>query len=202
MAHADRTQASRPSGTRGLPLPLAAGGVFPSVPLNGMRRGAQAGFVNRQNKPPRGPSPSGLAAQGGDEHVEAGAQVGDLAFRHLQGLDDRPAHLDGLLLEGVALLGQADLDLALVGLAPGAADEAGGLEALEHRRQGSGIEAQAAADVGDGQAVVLPQHDQDEVLRIGQAQPLEQRPVALRHAVGGRVERVAELVVEPQSGHA
>ena len=98
----------------------------------------------------------------------------------------------------VQLLAHGPRAVWLVGLAAGPKQETGALQPLQHRRQRAGIQAQAPADLRDGDAVLLPEDEEDEVLRIGQPEPLQQRPVGLGHAMRGGIEGVAELVIQQQ----
>ena len=100
--------------------------------------------------------------------------------------------------QGPALVGQEDAHLPLVGPVPGAAHVAGRLEALEQGRQGAGIEEQALADLLDRQPLLLPQHQQDEVLRVGQVVRGQQRAVGAAEGMGRGVDGKAELAVEAQ----
>mgnify|MGYP000965533580 CR=1 FL=1 len=78
------------------------------------------------------------------------------------------------------------------------------IERLEHveRRtlQRAGIQRQAFTQGGDGHVVLLPQRQQRDVLRVGQAQFGQQRLVAARHRQRGGVERKAQLMVQQQLG--
>ena len=49
-----------------------------------------------------------------------------------------------------------------------------------------------------GDAVALPQYQHHEILRIGQAEPLQQRLVEAVEGMRGGVDRKAELVAEHQ----
>src|SRR5829696_7698424 len=123
---------------------------------------------------------------------------------------DRADHLlgdgEGLVAKGAAVLGQRDGDRALV-LDPAVpCHQAGGGEPLQQGRQGAAVQRQARTELADGLVVGLPEQHHDEVLRIGQAEGVEHRPVARRHGPGSGVQREAQLVVERhtrcrQSGH-
>ena len=76
--------------------------------------------------------------------------------------------------------------------------QAGGLQALEQGRERAGVEGQPLAEFGNHQAVALPQHEQRQVLRVGEAQLVEQRLVQLGHRQRGGIQREAQLVVQQQ----
>ncbi len=76
------------------------------------------------------------------------------------------------------------------------------LEALEQRRERAGVQEQALAQLGYGDAVLLPQHQHHEVLGVGEADAVEQWLVQLSHREGRGIQRKADLVVQPQDGGA
>ena len=120
---------------------------------------------------------------------------GHIALRGLQHAS-RDALGAGLELSAVGR--QADQHPALVGRIAQAGQQPGGLHALEQRGQGAGVQAQPFAEFGHGQAITLPQHQQGQVLRVGQAQLIEQRLVQLGHGQRCRIQREAQLVVQQQ----
>ena len=82
----------------------------------------------------------------------------------------------------------------------------GGGEPLEQRGERAAVERQPGAELAHGLVVGLPEQHHDQVLRIGQPEHVEHRPVAGRHRAGGGVQREAQLVVERharrrQGGH-
>ena len=85
----------------------------------------------------------------------------------------------------------------------GPADQARLLHALEQRREGARVEVEALAQGLHCQAVVLPEQQQDQILRIGEPQLGEQRLIGLRDGPGRGVERKADLILEPEGlvGH-
>ena len=85
---------------------------------------------------------------------------------------------------------------ALVGGVAQPLDEAGRFESLQQRREGAGVELEAIAELRDGDAVAFPQHQHDEILRIGEAERRQQRLVALGERERCGVEREAELRIE------
>jgi len=101
----------------------------------------------------------------------------------------------------VALRRQRDQHLTLVLARARALDEMGGLEPLQKRRQRAGIEEQFFADVPQRHVVTLPQHQHHQILRIGQAEPVQQRLVDAVEGVRGGIDRKADLVVEAKRVH-
>ena len=93
---------------------------------------------------------------------------------------------------------EGDQHLPFIFGAARALDEFRRLEPLEQRGQRAGIELQPLADVLDGQAVALPQHQHDEVLRIGQPEPVKQRLIGTVKRVCGGIDRKTELIAEQQ----
>jgi hypothetical protein len=104
------------------------------------------------------------------------------------------AHASGPLPERRPGRGQLDLDGALVVGAALAADQAGAFQALQQRRERPRVQLQGLTERGHALAAVLPQHQHDQVLRVGQAQRVEQRPVGLGDGPRGRIEIKAELI--------
>ena len=76
------------------------------------------------------------------------------------------------------------------------------LEALQHGREGPRVEVEPPTDVLDGRAVLLPQDQHRQVLGIGQAKRLEDRPVAPAERVRSRVDREAELSDRPHTSQS
>src|SRR6185312_806938 len=74
------------------------------------------------------------------------------------------------------------------------------VESPQQRRERARVEIEALADLVYRGAVVLPQHHEREVLRIGQPEILQHGRVRLDHEAGGGVQRKAELIVESRSG--
>ena len=87
---------------------------------------------------------------------------------------------------------------AFVGRVAQALHQALCLQALEQWRQRARIQHEAAAQLRDGDAVAFPQHQQHQVLRVGQAQRCQQRLVDLGHGQRGGVQREAQLLVQRQ----
>ena len=104
----------------------------------------------------------------------------------------------GLVAQGAALGGEFDDHHALIFTAAGATEQAFGLQAFEQRRERARIGQQACADFAYGQTVLFPQHQHRQVLRIGQAQRLQQRLVDLGHHQRSGVKGEAGLIVQQQ----
>ena len=75
----------------------------------------------------------------------------------------------------------AEGDEALVRVVATAFDEASRLHPLEQRGQRPVVQAELGGEVADGAALVLPQDDQHEVLRVGDAELGEDRAVGRGH---------------------
>ncbi|MGY4381003.1 hypothetical protein ACVWZ3_008642 [Bradyrhizobium sp. i1.3.6] len=58
------------------------------------------------------------------------------------------------------------------------------------------IQEQLFADVLDRHVVALPQHKHHQILRVGQAEPVQQRLVDPVEGMRGRIDREADLIVE------
>lgn len=139
---------------------------------------------------------------GGAEAIAQGLHLaGEVQhFRQftLRGLQHATGKACGAGLEFAAGCGEPDQYAAFVLHVAKTAHEVGGFEALEQGRERARIEVQALAEFGNRDAVVFPQHEHGQVLRVGEAHVLEQRFVELGHGQRGRIQREAELVVELQ----
>ena len=93
-------------------------------------------------------------------------------------------------------IGEGDVERALVAGAALAGEVALRLEALEQRRERRGLELQRLAEVAHGARAALPEREHDEVLRVREAERLEDRPVDADDAAGGDGEGEAHLVLE------
>src|SRR3954462_2182384 len=58
---------------------------------------------------------------------------------------------------------------------------------------------EALADRGDALAIVIPEHEHDEVLRVRQLERRQQRAVCRRHRVRRRVPAEAQLIVDAKA---
>jgi hypothetical protein len=103
-------------------------------------------------------------------------------------------------VERLALLGQADADLPLVLGAAGAPHQARRLQALQQRGQGAALQEQLVAEAAHRLAVLGPERDHDQVLRVGEAQRVEHGLVRPDGRLGGGVQGEAEEVVEVEGG--
>jgi len=72
------------------------------------------------------------------------------------------------------------------------------LQALEQRGQRAVVEVERGAEFLDGDLVPVPEHQQYEVLGVGEPEFLQYRPVEPGDGAGGGVEGEAHLVVEEQ----
>jgi hypothetical protein len=73
-------------------------------------------------------------------------------------------------------------------------------EAFDRGRYGAGFQVEAGGDAADGLVVILPQHAQHQVLRIGQAELIQPRLVGPAHGHKGAVERKGQLPIQRQGG--
>lgn len=67
---------------------------------------------------------------------------------------------------------------------------------LDDRRDRARVLMQSFGDGLDAEVLLIPQHQQHQVLRIGDAEFLQQRLVALRHAERCGVERKAQVGID------
>ena len=118
-------------------------------------------------------------------------------YRAAAGLLGQPLrHVAGLAAQRAAGLGEVDVHAPFVRGGARARHQAGGLQPLQQRRERAGVEVEPLAEFAHRRAVLLPEHQHREVLRVGQAERLEQRLVQPRHRERGRMQREAELVVQ------
>src|SRR4051794_14099152 len=146
--------------------------------------------VLRRTTPPLG------ALDGGEEAGEAVAHLLELLDRHAESLDDPSRHGLRLLPQRAAPLRQGDVEGALIRGVADPRDESRGLEALEERAEGGRFEQQRVRDVAHPSRAALPEGEQNEVLRMGEAERLEHRPVEADHGPAGGGESEADLAVE------
>ena len=95
-----------------------------------------------------------------------------------------------------AFSGEVDDDTTFVGPLPASFDVSGGLEPFEQGGQCARVEIERVAQILHASCIAFPQCQEHEVLRVGDAQPVEVRPVGGRDGAGGAVEREAHLLVE------
>ncbi len=81
-----------------------------------------------------------------------------------------------------------------------AGDEPGGFHALEQRGQRARVQAQPFAQLGHRDAVLLPEGEHGDVLRIGEPDGIEQWLVELGHRQRRRIQGEADLAVQPLEG--
>jgi hypothetical protein len=103
-----------------------------------------------------------------------------------------------LVAQGAAGFGQRNPDLPLVLLVPRPADMAGCLETLQQRGQGAGIEKEPVTDFLHGEIVLLPEHQQNHILRIGQAERVQELAISPAEGMGDGIKGEAQLVAEGQ----
>ena len=96
----------------------------------------------------------------------------------------------------LAAVGQVDSDLPFVLFAASAYDKAGAFESLDQRRDGAGFEGEPVGDCGNHLSVLFPEHAENEVLRIGDAEAVEQGLVGTVDRNGRAVKREAKLAIQ------
>ncbi len=69
-------------------------------------------------------------------------------------------------------------------------------EPLEQRRQRAGVEEQLLAEPADRHAVFVPQRQHHQILRVGEAEPLQRLAVDAVEGKPRRMDREAEEIVE------
>src|SRR5579883_3050817 len=110
--------------------------------------------------------PSGQFLQVGEKtQIVLGGQI-QLAGEFLR---DRGS----ALFQHMALVGERDINDALIGGSPLSENKSSSLQAFEKRREGSRIEVEQHPDLLDRALAPFPQDEQDEILGIGNAEFLE-----------------------------
>ena len=107
-----------------------------------------------------------------------------------------------LLAQSGALFGDGHFHPAFVGAAAATRDEALRLHLLQKRRERAGVKVQLGAQLAYRDGLLLPENHHRQVLRVGQAQQVEQGGVAAHHFLRGGIEGKAQLVsqLEPLFG--
>src|SRR3954454_16010672 len=149
--------------------------------------------------PPRGRAWSAdrfAAVDPVDQEPQPLLEVVELRGVEADGTDHLLGDRQRSVVQGAALVGQRDADRALVPDPPVPGDQPRRGQPLEQRREGAAVEGQFRAELADGLVVLFPEQHHDQVLRIGESQFVEHRPVAGGHRARGGVEREAQLVVE------
>ncbi len=100
------------------------------------------------------------------------------------------------LFHGVAFVGQVYHDHALIHDRPGAGNPALFLQRFEQGAEGVGFQDRAGANVADGAGGVLPQNQQNNILRIGELEPRQQGLVGAGHQARCGIKRKAQLVFQ------
>ena len=111
-------------------------------------------------------------------------------------VQERIAHAARPRPERAALVGQIDDHLTLIVGVPRPPQQPRAFQPLEQRRQGTRFKGEFLADMANRLLVLLPQHVQHEVLRIGQAELIQPGLVQPLDGHARGVNRVADLVVE------
>ena len=137
-------------------------------------------------------------AKPGDQVDQIAAQLQNFFFRQIQAAYDVLANAKSQFSHVEPLGAKPDLDFAFVFEAAFARDKVHGLKAFHQRRQGSGVEHQRAAKLGDIQTVPFPKHGQHDVLRVRQAHRPEPLAVGFRHRARRCIKSETQLIVEFQ----
>ena len=88
-----------------------------------------------------------------------------------------PGNVQRLLTQRASGVGQVNLDAALVGDEASPLDKAQSLESFEQWRERAGVEIECGTDLTDTAAVLLPQDQQNQVLRVRDAEAFEHRAI-------------------------
>src|SRR5690606_37565243 len=98
--------------------------------------------------------------------------------------------------ERFALICQSDHDLSFILRVSCPVYQPGRFKPLEQRRRRARFKGQLFGDSADGLTIIAPEHVEDEILGIGQPQFIENRLVKPLDGDTGRVDGIAELVIE------
>ena len=117
---------------------------------------------------------------------------------HPRPLHDLPRDLEREGPQRAAVLGELDLENALIVAASRSRDASLSLEALDERRERRALHRELVREITERAGRLLPQGEHHQVLRMRQTKGLENRPVQ-RHNIARRGdEREAELILELQ----
>lgn len=103
-----------------------------------------------------------------------------------------------LLTQGLRLRRETEDHLPTIDRTTRTRDEARRLEALQQRRERIRIQPQTIYDVTEGHPVLLPQDEQDQILRIGQPQTVKMRLVEACDQPDDRIEAEAQLILQKE----
>src|SRR4051794_636820 len=143
-----------------------------------------------------------LSQGGGGGAAGAAQQVvqpAEFVVGEPDGVGDPPGQVGEAVAQAGAGVGEVDPDGALVGGAAFAADEALVVEPFEQRGQGAAVQLQGLAEVAHGGGSAVPQHAQDEVLRVGEAVSGESAAVEAGQGPAGRVQLEADHLLESRA---
>jgi hypothetical protein len=85
----------------------------------------------------------------------------------------------------------------IAGIAP-AFHEPGGFEPLQERGESAAVEHHSRPDPTHRERGGFPQHQHNQILRIGQAERLKQRTVDPDDGIGSGIERKTQLLIQAQ----
>ena len=139
-----------------------------------------------------------IAFQRTPQRDDLAPQPLELAGLEAGGFEDAARDLHRLLPERPALLGQPYPHLAFIGRIAASPDMAQCLQPLEQRRQRARFEQQPPAEASDRLIITLPQKDHHQILRICQAELIEQGLVDAIESMAGRIDGEAQKIAEPQ----
>ena len=134
-----------------------------------------------------------------DDFVQCREQLRD-RFRRQPVADDQGANLVGdggrPLFEGTSFGREGDKHLPAVLFAALAGHQALVLHSLEQGSDRVGLEVQAPGEVVHRLTILLPEHQQHQILRVGDAELRQEGRVGLRDQTRGGIEPEAELVLQ------
>ena len=122
----------------------------------------------------------------------------EFAEAHPELRHHRGRHVQRLLAQRAALLSQVDAQLPLVVRVASPGDQAGGLKALQHRRQRRPVELEHFDELLHRERRLPPERQHHQVLRVSQAHRLKDRPVDAQHAAGRDRQGEAHLSLKGQ----
>jgi hypothetical protein len=127
------------------------------------------------------------------QHGGGLADRGDLVGVQPQPVEHRARDADRALAQRPALRGHRDHQRALVPGGAGAGDQTVRLQPADQRRRGGGLQVQQVGEPGQREVAVLPEREHREVLRVGEPEGFQQRPVERDQRARGRRDGQADL---------
>lgn len=134
----------------------------------------------------------------GDQVRKGGAERLQLRDAHAQPLRHRQGDRARPLLEGPATRGECHPHRSFVLAVAMPFHQARCGKPLDDGRYRRRVELEEPAELRDRKRFLLPERDHDQILRVGEAEWLEQRSVKGDHAPRGHGERKTHLLVQRQ----